>query len=212
MTLNGFNSITWATGIKATVTSQQRTNKKPITLNYWQEYESHRCANFSQCSFRERVKIFLGAFAASRRAKTTISQFPNWCCCVLKFSLVERFILFLSTARLIFFFAIASPNLAWLNLFWIAKTVKNLSVVLNGLAKTFWYSSGLFSFNWDGKQWPFSINLHCQTSTTFCSSGINHSPAAFCCHSCAKTMCSFAFNFAGLICSFHLPKIMVRSS
>jgi len=79
---------------------------------------------------------------ASRRAMTTTSIFPIFCC-ILKFSRTVRLITFLSTAFFIFFLAMAKPSLSWPKSFLTANTVKYRSLDFWGWAKTRWNSPGL---------------------------------------------------------------------
>jgi len=68
---------------------------------------------------------------------TTKSIAPKKCCSFLKFSRIIRLILFLSVDFFTFFFAIANPNREKFNLFFLANTVKYLSVDLTGKSNTY---------------------------------------------------------------------------
>jgi hypothetical protein len=131
--------------------TQQRANKVFIKLYYCYEHEAHRITNFSQCFSNDFLNNSREASTASLRARTTISIFPRLCCCILKFSLTARLIMFLCTAFLIFFLAIAKPNLGWSKSFFMANRVKYWSLDFTGRAKTFLYSIGFFKRRSGGK-------------------------------------------------------------
>ena len=111
MILKCFYGITGTAWIKTAIITKQWTNKEFIDLYYCYEHEAHLDTNLSQCFSREFLKDSDGASIASFRAKTTTSMLPKLCCFNLKFSLTVRLIIFLLTAFLTFFFAIAKPNL-----------------------------------------------------------------------------------------------------
>jgi len=145
MTLDCFQTITRASGIKTTSGAQQGTYEVFVKLNQGYEQESHRSTNLSQCLSNDFLNICRSAFAASPLAKTTISILTICCRCNLKLSLAALFMRFRATACLTFFLAIANPNLACGKAVLIAKTVKYLSVDFTGFAKTFLKSAGVLS-------------------------------------------------------------------
>ena len=116
--------------------SKQWADKKAIEFDENYEQESHRFTNFNQCRSKEDANTAVLAVAVSLRAKTIMSNAVKVCCCTLKLSRAIRFILFLSTARLTLFFAIASPSLGCSSELLIASNVKYLSVDFTALLKT----------------------------------------------------------------------------
>lgn len=159
MQLERFNCIAGTTWKKTAIISKRRADKVFVKLYEGYEYGAHRFINFSQCLSKECRNISEDACAASLRAKTTISRFPSRVRCNRKLSLTRRLILFLATAFLIFFFAIASPSREWSRPFLINKNVKKLSDWRIGFAKTVWYSAGFLNLNCGG-------NVNCSPVST----------------------------------------------
>jgi len=110
MPLDGFQAVAGTCWIETASRPQKWAYGVLVNLYQAYEQESHRFANSSQCLSSDALKLLAVAFAASLRAKTTMSLLLMICCC-RKLSLTVRFIRFLSTAFLMDFFAMAKPSL-----------------------------------------------------------------------------------------------------
>ena len=168
------------------------------------------CANRSQCRSSDTRSRCLSCSGKPLRLSTTVSTPAKYFARFRKLSRTILLTRFRSTARFIFFLAIAIPSRPCSRWLRRQRIVKKLSTDRPGRLNTLLYDSASCNRQQRGKPacfWNKSNRYRGQsgrqTSSALCAACVDHLATSAGRHARTKAVSTGAFEDAGLECSFH---------